>query len=458
MADDPTTVMWFRRDLRLTDNPALIDAVDGAAGVVPLFVFDPRLWDPAGPSRRAYLVSSLTALRHRIGGLVVRSGDPVDVVGAVAKQAGAARVHIAEDFGPYGASRDRLVENALGESDIPLVRTGSPYAVSPGRVLNKTGDGYQVFTPFSGAWREHGWRPPAPTPRSIAWDTSPSSEDLPQVSVPHNLSLPTSGEQAARRHWRAFLADRVDGYGKDRDRPDLDATSHMSVHLKWGEIHPRTMLADLEQAQGNQRSISTYRTELAWREFYADVLHRRPESAREYYKPDFARMRYDTPGEALDAWKEGRTGYPVVDACMRQVQELGWMHNRGRLIVASFLTKDLLIDYREGERHFMWHLTDGDLANNNGGWQWTASVGTDRQPIFRIFNPTLQATRFDPAGEFVRRWVPELAGVPTESIHEPWRMSPEVQERVGCVIGRDYPAPIVGHAQARARALDAFRS
>ncbi|MDQ3095345.1 MAG: DNA photolyase family protein [Actinomycetota bacterium] len=429
-----TSVMWFRRDLRLADNPALIEAIRAADDVVPLFVFDPRLWDPAGPSRRCYLSASLRALSDRIGGLVVRCGDPVEMVAALAREVDAQSVHVAADFGPYGAERDVAVEAALAETGVALVRTGSPYAVAPGRVLNKTGDSYQVFTPFSKAWREHGWRAPATTPRSVSWDATPHSDGWPAADLPAGITLPGAGEAAARRRWRAFLADRLTSYDDHRDRPDLDATSHMSVHLKWGEIHPRTMLADLAEVRADQRAVTTYRTELAWREFYADVLARRPDTAREYYKPEFAAMAYDEPGEAFEAWKEGRTGFPIVDAGMRQLRAEGWMHNRVRMIVASFLVKDLHIEWQHGARHFLRWLVDGDLASNHHGWQWTAGCGTDAAPYFRVFNPIEQGKKFDPDGDYIRRYVPELKDVPAPEVHEP----------------RD---PIVDHAQERAEAL-----
>ncbi len=416
-----TTVMWFRRDLRLADNPALLEAVDRAGKdgrVVPLFVLDPGLWGPAGETRRAYLLASLASLSGRIGGLVVRRGDPVDVVPSVVRQAEATSVHVAEDFGPYGRRRDVAVEAALANLDVALVRTGSAYAVAPGRVRSKTDDGYQVFTPFAKAWRDHGWRAPPPAPADVAWDTTVSSDDLMTVSLPEGMALPIAGEDAALRKWRGYVEERLSEYAEHRDRPDLDATSHMSVHLKWGEIHPRTMLADLEEA-GPSEAVSTYRTELAWREFYADVLARRPETAREYYRPEFARMTYDEPGEALQAWKDGRTGFPIVDAGMRQLRAEGWMHNRVRMIVASFLVKDLHIEWQHGARHFMQWLVDGDLASNNHGWQWVAGCGTDAAPYFRVFNPVLQGKKFDPDGDYIRRYVPELADVPAPQIHEP---------------------------------------
>lgn len=426
--------MWFRRDLRLADNPALSEANSAADQVVPLFVFDPRLWHPAGPSRRAYLLASLEALSNSIGGLVVRCGDPATVVAQVVRETGATSVHSAADFNPYGSQRDATAELALSQQGVALVRTGSPYAVSPGRVLNQQDDGYQVFTPFSRVWRAHGWREPDRTPTDLNWDCSPRSDEWPTCELPADLALPEAGEKAARRQWLAFVADGLTGYGDDRDRPDLDRTSRMSVHLKWGEIHPRTMLADLTTATAQGASVDRYRTELAWREFYADVLARRPDSARDYYRREFAGMDYDEPGEKFDAWREGRTGFPIVDAGMRQLRAEGWMHNRVRMIVASFLVKDLHIEWQHGARHFMHWLVDGDLASNQHGWQWTAGCGTDAAPYFRVFNPIDQGKKFDPDGDYIRRYVPELRDVPTPQIHEPRH-------------------PIVDHAVERREAL-----
>ncbi|ANH37134.1 Deoxyribodipyrimidine photo-lyase [Nocardioides dokdonensis FR1436] len=450
------SVMWFRRDLRVADNPALVEAAaDGE--VLPLFVLDPRLWGPAGPSRRAYLGASLRALDtslspsggrsgDRQGGLSVVRGDPVRRVLLAAQAVGADRVHVAADFGPYGRERDAAVEQALGDAGIELVRTGSAYAVGPERVLNGSGEPYKVFTPFSKAWADHGWRAPADPPTGVSWlSLDEGTTDIPDPPVPAGLDLPEAGEAAALRQWAEFL-DRVDDYDTDRDRPDRDGTSRMSMHLKYGEVHPRTLLADL----GSRRSkgAQTYRTELAWREFYADVLARRPDSARDYYKPEYARMDYDRAGDQLEAWQEGRTGFPIVDAGMRQLRATGWMHNRLRMVTASFLVKDLHVEWQHGARHFLHWLVDGDLASNNHGWQWTAGSGTDASPFFRVFNPTTQGRRFDPDGAYVRRWVPELAD--PDQVPDPHEPDPDTRDLVG------YPAPMVDHAEERREALDRY--
>ena len=434
-----TAVMWFRRDLRLADNPALVDASESAEAVVPVFVFDPRLWGPAGPSRRAYLLASLRSLSERLGGVVVRAGDPAACIDALVAETGAASVHIAADFGPYGARRDADVERVLRRRDVSLVRTGSAYAVAPGRVLNHTSDSYQVFTPFSRAWRQHGWRQPPAAPPAVTWNTSAHCDEWPTVELPPHLELPPAGEAAALERWHGFVEHGLAAYGDLRDRPDLDATSRMSVHLKWGEIHPRTMLADLADAQAAGSSVDRYRLELAWREFYADVLARRPDSARQYYRPEFADMAYDDPGERFDAWRDGRTGYPIVDAGMRQLRAEGWMHNRVRMIVASFLVKDLHIEWQHGARHFMHWLVDCDLASNQHGWQWVAGSGTDAAPYFRVFNPIDQGKKFDPDGVYIRRWVPELRDCADGELHQPHE-------------------PIVDHAAERREALSRYES
>ncbi|MBB6627244.1 deoxyribodipyrimidine photo-lyase [Nocardioides sp. KIGAM211] len=440
------SVMWFRRDLRLQDNPALLEAC-GDGDVLPLFVLDPALWGPAGPSRRAYLGASLRALDAdlrgggRGPGLSVVRGGPVRRVVLAAKEVGATRVHVAADYGPYGHQRDLDVEAALAEAGIELVRTGSPYAVAPGRVTNKTGDPYKVYTPFSRAWADHGWRAPVEAPSGATWLALEDTTDIPEPALPDGLELPEAGEAAARRRWADFLDERIADYDAARDLPAVVGTSHMSVHLKWGEIHPRTMLADVGALRS--RGSQTYRKELAWREFYADVLFARPESAREYLRPEYARLQYDDPGTHLDAWREGRTGFPVVDAGMRQLRATGWMHNRVRMIVASFLVKDLHLEWQHGARHFMHWLVDGDLASNQHGWQWTAGSGTDAAPYFRVFNPTSQGKKFDPKGAYVRHWVPELADVADP--HDP---APEDRLAAG------YPDPVVDHAAERREALD----
>ncbi|HEX3814754.1 MAG TPA: deoxyribodipyrimidine photo-lyase [Mycobacteriales bacterium] len=432
-----TNVLWFRRDLRLADNPALLAAAAGADEVLPLFVLDDRLRRPSGAPRVAFLYRCLRELDEATGGrLVVLRGRPENVLPRVARGAAATAVHVAADFGPYGTERDRRVADALDST--PLVTTGSPYAVAPGRVGKSDGSPFKVYSPFYRAWCRHGWRAPAGAAR-VRWSTAVQSTGIPaDPPLPAGLTLPAAGERAAMQRWADFRSELA-GYSDGRDRPDLPATSLMSAYLKFGCVHPRTLLADLSGP-----GAETYRKELAWREFYADVLWHNPESARDYYRAEFAKMRYDTDDTAFQAWSQGRTGYPIVDAGMRQLLAEGWMHNRVRMIVASFLVKDLHQEWTRGARWFLEHLVDGDLASNNHGWQWVAGCGTDAAPYFRIFNPVTQGRRFDPAGDYVRRYIPELAGISGADVHEPWTL-PEPPT--------DYPDRIVEHARERRESL-----
>jgi deoxyribodipyrimidine photo-lyase len=442
-------VLWFRRDLRLHDNPALVAAIEAARGadVVPLFVLDPALWRPAGPPRQAWLLRSLRALNESLDGrLVLRRGDPVTVLPRLVREVSADSVHISADAGPYGRDRDHRVERALAETDVPLVRTGTPYAIGPGTVLNGQHQPFQVFTPFFKAWSRHGWPGPASLPRVRRWADGVTGDDWPAEPDLRDLTLPSAGEQAARRRWRRFRDGALAGYAQRRDRPGVHGTSQLSSHLKYGELHPRTLLAELPGDTGDD--VHRFRAELCWREFYADVLWHRPRTAREYLRPEFARMTYDRPGQRFEAWKAGRTGFPMVDAGMRQLLAEGWMHNRVRMITASFLVKDLHLEWQLGARWFMQRLRDGDLASNQHGWQWTAGCGTDAAPYFRIFNPVGQGHRFDPEGDYVRRYVPELAHLPGATAHEPWDQ-PE-----GYAHG--YPERIVDHAAERAESLERY--
>jgi len=449
----PTSLLWFRRDLRLCDHPALLAAVDaaGAEGdVVPVFVVDPRLWTPAGAPRRQFLLDCLSALRDSMdGALVLRSGDPATVLPALARETGAGSVHVSADSGPYGRRRDEAVERALG--DVPLIRTGSPYAVTPGRVTKADGSPFKVFTPFARAWRAHGWRAPAPRPDRVRWLSGVPSEDLPPRQET-TARLPAAGEASALEAWERFRDERLLDYPEDRNVPGTDGTSRLSAHLKYGTVHPRTLLADLSTVRSEGEAVRRFTDELAWREFYADVLWHRPETAHRPFDERMGTMSYDSGPDADErfaAWAEGRTGYPIVDAGMRQLRGDAWVHNRVRMIVASFLVKDLHIDWWRGARHFLRYLVDGDLASNNHGWQWVAGTGTDASPYYRVFNPTRQGQQFDPDGDYVLRWVPELRHVPTKFVHEPWRAPGGVPA--------GYPEPIVEHAHERQIALARYQ-
>ncbi|WP_426594799.1 cryptochrome/photolyase family protein [Cellulomonas sp. McL0617] len=435
------TVHWFRRDLRLADNPSLLAAVEAARSsddgtVVPLFVVDPGLWATAGAPRLAYLAASLRALDDSLGGrLVVRTGRAADVVPAVAAEVGADAVHVTAATEPYGRRRDESV-------GVPLIRTGSPYAVGPGLLRTRTGSPFQVFTPFRRAWLEHGWAPAAPRPSGSPW-AHLRSDGLPAAPAT-DVRLPAAGEAAALRRWHEFVRDGLSSYPTDRDRPDVGGTSHMSIPLKFGELHPRTLLADLPA------TADVFRSELAWREFHADVLWHHPSAARTSLRavvPDDSWATGRGELASFAAWAEGRTGYPIVDAGMRQLRALGWIHNRVRMVVASFLVKDLHVRWQRGAEHFMAWLVDGDVAQNQLNWQWVAGTGRDAAPYFRVFNPVTQGRKFDPVGSYVREWVPELRGIEGGAVHEPWRLRTPPA---------GYPAPVVDHAAERRVALDDF--
>jgi deoxyribodipyrimidine photo-lyase len=448
-----TAVLWLRRDLRLGDHPALHAAADDGP-VLPLFVRDPSLAG-AGEARRSRLEASLAALDEATdGALVVRTGDPAEVVAAVAAEAGARSVHVTGEFTPYAVRRDRRVADRLRETGVAMASSGTPYAVRPGTVLNKSEAPYQVFTPFSRAWRDRAAEPPLARPRSLKWRRTVASEGFEDALLERGRSFGPVGEDAALARWREFVDGGLEEYDARRDRPDLDGTSRLSVHLKHGEIHPRTLLADLngtKDGRSGAKGARTFVTELAWREFYADVLWHRPDSAWRDLRDGLAGMHYDDgPGvtELVEAWRQGRTGYPFVDAGMRQLLETGWMHNRVRMVTASFLVKDLHVWWPVGARHFLDHLADGDLASNNHGWQWVAGTGTDAAPYFRVFNPVTQGKKFDPDGDYVRRWVPELAHLPGSAAHEPWRHAEGYE--------RDYPRPVVEHDEERKVALERY--
>jgi deoxyribodipyrimidine photo-lyase len=455
-ASDDAAVVWFRRDLRVHDQPTFLAAAESARRGLALFVLDPALLGPSGAARRTVLYRCLRELDESLGGrLLVVRGDPAEVVPGVAAAVDAPAVHAAADFGPYGRSRDEAVEKALAEHGRELVRTGSPYAVAPGRVAKPDGTPYRVFTPFRRAWERHGWRAPADTDAgTVRWLDPQDKDGGPRrVRIPDDDSvpgdIPPAGEAVAREGWQEFLADGVTGYKRERNRPDRPGTSRMSVHLKYGAIHPRTLLADLTGRSGE--GADTMESELAWREFYADVLWHRPDSARKNYDRRFDAMPWDS-GPAADehfaAWADGRTGFPIVDAGMRQLRELAWVHNRVRMIVASFLVKDLHLPWQRGARHFMQFLADGDLASNQHGWQWVAGTGTDAAPFFRVFNPVVQGEKFDPNGDYVRRFVPELRDVAGGAVHRPWELAGGPPN--------GYPHPIVDHGEERRAALAAY--
>ena len=437
-------IIWFRRDLRIGDHPALLAAMENSDEIVPLFILDKQQIAEAGEKLLAYMGQSLRALDQSLGNtLHIIEGDQVEVLKELIARYDVKEVHISAEYERYGAARDARVEAA----GIPLVRTGSPYAVAPGRVRKPSDDTpYKVYTPFYRAWRTHGYRSPAATPKNIKGPTPPAEyRAFPDFVMPHDVRVIEAGEAAALKRFKEFSKKGLDSYDENRNFAGIDGTSKMSTYLKFGEIHPRTLLADL----GESKAHDTFRKEIAWREFYADVLCNNPDTDTEYYAPKFKEMRYDKPGKQFKAWCEGKTGYPFVDAAMRQLVREGWMHNRTRMVVASFLVKDLHLEWQLGERFFAQHLVDYDVASNAHGWQWTAGTGTDASPYYRVFNPIEQGRRFDENGDYIRRFVPELAHLSAAEIHEPWLFLDGYS--------LNYPERIVDHAVERIESLERLK-
>jgi len=434
------SIMWFRRDLRLTDNPALLAAIETGEAIVPVFILDPKLIQITGEKGLAYLAQSLRSLDESLGNkLIVCEGDPVDVLKDLKKKYEVTSVHIETEYDAYAVARDARVEAA----GIELTRTGSPYAVAPGRVKKPSdATNYRVYTPFYRGWLLHGWRAAVAAPKLIKAVTPESSDrNFPTWQVPKGTDIPAAGEKAAHERFKKFKAKGLDTYDETRNFAGIDGTSKMSAHLTWGEIHPRTLLTGL----GESKAHDTFRKEIAWREFYADVLHNYPHTDKDYYAPQFAKMRYDEPGEKFRAWCEGKTGYPFVDAGMRQLVTEGWMHNRVRMVVASFLAKDLHIEWQHGALFFEEHLVDFDIASNAHGWQWTAGCGTDASPYYRVFNPIEQGKRFDENGDYIRKYVTELAHLTADEIHEPWEATNGYKN--------GYPKKLVEHSLERLESL-----
>ncbi len=461
-------IWWARRDLRLSDNQALQRALAAGEQVLPVFVIDPQLVEGpnASAKRLEFLWGGLRALDASLQALgsrlIVRRGDVLAVLQSLLAESGAGAIFAEQDFSPYARQRD-----GRAGAQLPLRLVAGLNVHAPGTILKADGSPYSVYTAFMKAWKLAGMPGPRqvlPTPERIETPTSPVSDPLPAGSAEPGPGFPP-GEAEAQRRLQAFACcpdSPIYAYGIQRDRPDLNGTSALSPYLRFGMLSARqavvSALVALESAadEAGRRSAETWLNELIWREFYQAILFHFPGVLRQSYRPETRSIRWRNRPEEFAAWQVGQTGYPIVDAAMRQLLATGWMHNRLRMITASFLTKDLLIDWRWGQRWFMRHLIDGDPAANNGGWQWTAGTGTDAAPYFRVFNPVLQAKKFDPQGDFVRRWLPELANVPRAYVHEPWLMPATVQHQAGCLIGVDYPAPIVDHAQARQAVLSAY--
>jgi len=424
-----TSIWWIRRDLRLTDNAALQTALE-AGRVLPVFILDPA-FSESSPRRKDFLYEGLHALNrdlHERGSyLVLRKGRPVQVLGQLLWETDSEAIFAEQDFTPYAFRRDEDVARYL-----PLHLVHGQTVHHPKSILKANGSPYTVYTPYSKAWKAKlpSHLKLAPAVEKIDTLANVHTEPLPRFKV---SPLFPSGEQEALARLDEFLYQRIYSYSEDRNRIDLDGTSALSPYLHFGMLGLRQAVDAAQQAtvqvrgEISKRSAETWLNELIWREFYIQILFHFPYVSKIAFKRSLADIEWINDESQFDAWKAGETGVPIVDAAMRQMKAIGWMHNRARMIVASYLVKDLLIDWRCGEAWFMENLVDGDLAANNGGWQWTAGTGTDAAPYFRIFNPILQSMRFDPNGDYIRRWVPELRMLDSKAIHAPWKSGLKVK-------------------------------
>ncbi|GAB4471783.1 MAG: deoxyribodipyrimidine photo-lyase [Burkholderiaceae bacterium] len=469
-----SALVWFRRDLRAYDHAALYHALRQARRVYCAFVFDRAILDPllaeglAADRRvefiRAALVELDAALRDRGGALIVRHGFAADAIPRLAAELQVDAVFANHDYEPAAIARDTRVAAALAAAGRRLLTFKDQVIFEKDEILTATGKPYAVFTPYRNAWLKKltpFYVRPYPVERYMAALARPARvEDVPTLDIlgfrPTDLAalpLPT-GASGGARLFEAFKS-RIDAYATARDYPAVRGPSYLSAHLRFGTVSIRALAGWTWQRwrDTGSRGAEVWLSELVWREFYQQILYHHPHVVTRSFKPLFDRIEWEDDDAAFAAWCEGRTGYPLVDAAMAQLNATGYMHNRLRMVTASFLTKDLGIDWRRGERYFARQLNDYELASNNGGWQWAASTGCDAQPYFRIFHPVTQSEKYDPEGRFIKRYLPQLANFTSQEIHAPWRVPIERQRAAGCVIGVDYPAPIVDHAVARKRTL-----
>ncbi len=480
-----TTLLWLRRGLRLADNPALVAACDrtanasGDGAIVPVYIYSPEEegdW-PAGAASRWWLHHSLAAISKSLkdlgSRLIIRSGPCEEVLRELIEETGADTVYWDRCYEPAAIERDKRIKSALRDDDIEAKSFNLSLLFEPWEVKTKAGDPYKVFTPF---WKTCTDRPapekacevpgPGDIPSPKKWPKSLKLDDLellPKIDWAKGIREAwTPGEQGAAEALEQFLDEAIRNYDEDRDRPDVRGTSRLSPHLHFGEIGPRqiwhavTKRINAGMNAGNRKNAWSYLREVGWREFAYHLLYHFPDTANNPLRPEFKKFPWKKNAKSLKAWQKGLSGYPIVDAGMRELWHIGWMHNRVRMIVASFLVKDLLISWQEGTTWFWDTLVDADLASNTLGWQWTAGCGADAAPYFRVFNPTLQGKKFDPDGAYVRKWVPELAKLEDKYIHEPAKAPAEVLKAAGITLGKDYPKPIVDHSEARNKALAAL--
>jgi len=458
-------IVWLRRDLRTHDHPALSAAAESCDRVVPLFVLDQRLLEGrfASGSRTAFMLGCLRELDQQLqalgGGLCLRAGSPEQVLPELAAQLGASEVYWTSDVSPFALERDRKVTERLKALGVEAIPSPGNFCADVSLPRTKNGKPFSVFTPFWKAERELPRRPVLGAPKALRLPDGLDCGELPATpqlgeQLPEAFCQP--GEPAARAALELWLDGPIDSYSELHDNLS-GGTSGLSAWLRWGCISARETEQRAQQRGGE--GAEAFVRQLAWRDFYAHVLLMFPDNLKLEYQAKFRELEWVSDEQGFTAWCEGQTGYPLIDAGMRQLAATGWMHNRARMVVGSFLTKDLHIDWRRGEEWFERWLLDAEPSQNNGNWQWIASTGVDPAPYFRrLFNPILQQQRFDPNGDYVRRWVPELANVPTKRLAEPWLMSDDEQAEAGCVIGSDYPAPLVEHKQERLRAIERYKA
>lgn len=472
MSNPAPLVYWFRQDLRLADNAGLAAAVATGRPLIPLYIHDTGAdTRPWGGASRWWLHHSLARLAASLGGaLVLRRGPAQQVLDEVLRETGAAGVMWGRCYEPFAIARDSAIKKALLAAGRIAASHNTGLLFEPWDVQNKSGKPFQVFTPFWKHCLASPAQPPTPLPAPGPFTTAPAhSETLESWQL-----LPTTpdwtgglctswtpGEAGARARLAAFLDEPINGYKLKRDLPGAAHTSRLSPHLHWGEISPRQIWHAVQVAEAagkvqNESDSAHFLSELGWREFSHHLLYHFPTLPHEPLNRKFAAFPWSPQAGDLAAWQRGRTGYPIVDAGMRELWHTGWMHNRVRMIAGSFLVKDLLIPWQQGEAWFWDTLVDADLANNSASWQWIAGCGADAAPYFRVFNPVLQGEKFDPAGHYIRRHVPELAALPERYIHRPWEAPADVLRRAGVALGHTYPQPLVDHHAARNRALAAF--
>ncbi len=482
MRPTPTTthdraLFWFRRDLRIDDNAGLFHALKQARAVHCVFIFDRDILDalPSRADRRVEFIHGSvaelkSALQQRGGDLLVEHASARDAIPRLARALRAGAVFTNDDYAPRAAARDRAVAATLARDDIAFHAFKDTVIFEKGEVLTQTGKPFSVFTPYKNAWLKRltdFHLKPYPVEKYASRLARPAAGDrpapLPSLEAlgferTNIASLTPAGMGGAQQLLRDFV-HRIDDYKDARDFPAVKGVSYLSVHNRFGTLSIRQLaaLAHGESLRKPNPGAATWLSELIWRDFYFQILWHHPHVATASFRPEYDALAWENDEALFAAWCEARTGFPIIDAAMRQINQTGYMHNRLRMIVASFLTKDLLIDWRWGEKYFADHLNDFDLAANNGGWQWAASTGCDAQPYFRIFNPVSQSERFDPRGKFIRRYLPELAKVDDKFIHAPWTMPPLEQQACGVHLGRHYPLPVVDHAVQREKALALYK-